>query len=815
MTGMNIIKTGCSFLLLILTCHVAAAETIRASVMPDDLTIGDHAVLQLSIPIGGGELKMPELPAVDGIRWTNQIGQRRNISIINGKQTGEVSLTIGFIPLREGTFTIPPVKAGTRSANKVTFSVRKPQVIENEEDAAKQLAFAKMELSGKKREVYYAGEEIPLVLSIFVQSPYGGDLRDAVLLFTPEDAAENTGELFRYPSARRTIGGKIFSVNRFGQTIRLLKPGNLSIRAALPFAVMENDGFFPRPMAQKTLHAALENITVKERPPLPAGTFFSGLAGHGWDAVYDLSPPPYRSGEPVTLKLDLTGYCNPALFTWQELKTNDRFRAYPPEIRREQERVTVRQTLIPLQHGELPLQSAVTVFDTEKGEYRTFRLNRTLAVEKGNVEQSVQPAAATEGNSVQPETETQSAADHFTVLMKAGDTGINQPYLISAILTGLGLASLGICIAVRIRRNRDPEEQKRKSVRAGREKLLRKIGDEFEDNKGLSTGSAAELAEYLSVLLNLPPGTSLAETVPHIKDPELANMIRHLAENLWLPSGSGKMFDSGYKKHFLKVLRRFSVIAVLLFAGIGLHAADPAPEAEIKMENDAETAFCNGDFDRALQIYQEQAEHRKKDPAAALYFNMGNCWYMKGDLPRALAEYEQAKSLEPRNPLIRRNLMLTRQKLGLPAEKDPDSMQTFCRWIRDIIRADEWLIAGAAGLMLCFAGTGLGLLYGRKILAGMYAAGVLLILLCSAAILTRPGQTAAVVVSAEDGKINTAIPVYTLPSVRSGKTEAALPPGREVIVEEQRQDWYRIRFDADRSGWIRKDCIREYTPCSK
>ncbi len=808
MTGKNIIRTGCSFLLLILTYCAAAAETIRAFVSPDDLTIGDHAVLQLSIPIGGGELKMPELPEVDGIRWTNQVGQSQNISIINGKQTGEISLTIGFVPQKEGTFTIPPLKAGALSANPVTFSVKKPQVIENEEDAAKQLAFATMELSGKKREVYYVGEEIPLVLSIFVQPPYGGNLRNVSLLFTPEGAAEHTGELSRYPSARRTIGGKTFSVSRFGLTLRLLKGGNLSIRAALPFSVMENDGFFPRPVAQKTLHAALENITVKERPPHPAGTFFSGLSGHGWDVVYDLSPAPYRSGEPITLKLDLTGYCNTALFAWDELKTNDRFRAYPPEIRREAERVTVRQTLIPLQHGELPLQSAVTVFDTEKGEYRTFRLERTLAVEKGNVEQTVQPAAAEE-YSVQPETKTQSAADHFTVLMKAGDpAGIRQPYLISAILIVLGLVCLGICIAVRVRRNRDPEEQKRKSVRAGREKLLRKIGEEFEVNQGLSSGSAAELAEYLSVLLNLPPGTSLAETVPHIKDPELAEMIRHLAKNLWLPSGSGKVFDSGYKKHFLKALRRFSVIAALLFAGIGMNAAETT-------ENDGETAFCNGNFDRALQIYQEQAERRKKSPDAALHFNMGNCQYMKGDLPRALAEYERAKSLDPRNPLIRKNLMLTRQKLGLPVEKNPDSIPTFCRWIRDMIRADEWLIAGAAGLMLCFAGTGLGLLYGRKILAGMYTAGVLLILLCGAAILTRPDQTAAVVVSAETEKIDTAVPVYTLPSLRSGKTEAALLPGREVIAEEQRQDWYRIRFDADRSGWIRKDCVRLYTPLRK
>ncbi len=780
MNNLKKIKYLCALLLWCgLTVLLAGAEKIRAEIVPGNLTVGDPAYLRLSVPLDGNGLQMPALPQVDGIRWNNRIEQRQDLQIINGRQTGNLTLSIGFTPLKEGTFTIPSVRIGNLETNSVTFSVNKALVIENESDAVNQLAFATLNFTGKKRAVYYVGEEIPLTFSVMIRAPYGGQAGELQFLFTPENSAKLLEETYTYPAVRRNIGGQPFTVSKFGKTVRLTAPGSLSIHAALLLSIVEDDMFFPRVAARKNLSAMLENITVKERPPLPADALFSGLTGYGWNVVYDLSPPPYRSGEAVTLKLDLSGYGNTALFHWDGLKTNQQFRAYPPEIKREKEIVTVRQTLLPLQTGELDLNTSLLVFDTDKGEYVSFPLKRTVSVEQGTAEQIAPPPETKDDTA---KSKTTSDTESYAGLAEADEFAETDSTLISVLLISAGLIVLAVCSFVKLnRKNCNPEKQHRKNILAGKGKLLRLLDKSFTEN-GLDAGSASALAEYLCAALDLPSGTSLAEAAKFVRDPELASVISGLAENLWSPAGTGKKFDPACKRNLLKGLRYLPVLLLLLFvlpcAGAG------------------ENAFYSGDFDTALEKYQAQPK------TAGTLYNMGCCYTMKGDYPRALAEYEQAIRLAPRNGKILHNLNLTRRKLGLEERTVPEDTAGFFRWLRDMIRADEWLIAGAAGLMLCLAGTGLGMLYGRKILTGMYAAGVLLILLCGTAVLTKPEDRTAVVVSAAA--------VYSLPSEQAGKTEGELSPGTEVVTEEQHRDWCRIRFGASGTGWIRESSIRQY-----
>ncbi len=790
------------FFLLLLTCGVAAAaETIRMNVTPEHLTVGDSAVLHLALPMDTGTLRTPELPKVEGIRWNNQISRSQSIRIINGKRTAEMTLGIGFTVLKDGTFTIPGLKFsaanGELTGNSVTFTVSKAPEIKNEEDAAEQIAFAQMEIAGRKNRTCYAGEEITLAVSIYVRSPYGGSLRDFSLLFMPETAAETAGEVFSYPGAQRVIGGKNFSVSRFGQTIRLTEPGKLSVHASIPLVITENSGFFQTPVAQKTLNAALEDIVVEKRPPLPAGTVFSGLTGYGWEADFSLSPPPYRSGEPVTLKMNLTGYGNTALFSFPELKTNDLFRAYPAEVRRKKEQISVSQTLIPLQTGELPVKSAVTVFDTESGTYKTFQLDQKISVEKGSAEQAViPPVFVTEPI---PETaEIPEREPEILYLRTDGLTdGVRIPLWKNAVIPGLSLIAAGlfcliVCGIAAVRRRNcgnDPEWARRLAAKSGKKHLMRQIEHAFGQD-GLNTESAAALSEYFSALRGLPPGTSLAGTVDKIDDPELAEMVGDIAGNLWTPAGFGRHFDEAYKKRFLRALRRFSLIAAGFFS-CSLGAAEPGKDA-----------YDNGNFDQALTEYRQML--KKEAPSAAVLYNMGNCYWQKGDYPEALVKYEQAHNLDPRNTACRINLDRVRNKLGLQVKSRLSSPKDFVPLLRDMMRLDEWLIAGAAGLMLCLAGTGLGFLYGRRILIGMYAAGILLILLCGAAVL-MPDPDAELAVVVTDSA-----PVYTLPSLRSGKIETKLRAGKEITVEEQRQDWFRVRLDGVADGWMKAADIRKY-----
>jgi tetratricopeptide (TPR) repeat protein len=65
----------------------------------------------------------------------------------------------------------------------------------------------------------------------------------------------------------------------------------------------------------------------------------------------------------------------------------------------------------------------------------------------------------------------------------------------------------------------------------------------------------------------------------------------------------------------------------------------------------------------AAQMYEQLARQNPWD--ATVLYNLGNAYFLQGDAGRALAAYEQAAALAPRDADIRANLALAQQALGL------------------------------------------------------------------------------------------------------------------------------------------------------
>lgn len=214
------------------------------------------------------------------------------------------------------------------------------------------------------------------------------------------------------------------------------------------------------------------------------------------------------------------------------------------------------------------------------------------------------------------------------------------------------------------------------------------------------------------------------------------------------------------------------------------------------------TAYDSGDFRRALEIYSEEMKS-KTEVSPSLLYDMGNCYYQMGELPRALVCYERAARLAPRNSDIQENLNLTRRKLLLGEKYRVESPADLLVWIRDIFRIDEWILAAAIGFSLFLIALGVRsrFRYGWRMTAGL---GLLLLAVSLTAALT---QDAVLYSGRQAIVVRRNAPVYSLPSDRPSAVQSRLKEGREVNVEETRLGWARIR-DGGEEGWVREGDIQ-------
>ncbi len=103
----------------------------------------------------------------------------------------------------------------------------------------------------------------------------------------------------------------------------------------------------------------------------------------------------------------------------------------------------------------------------------------------------------------------------------------------------------------------------------------------------------------------------------------------------------------------------------------------------------AESYYQSGDYDKAIQEYNTLLE--QGNSSAALYFNLGNCYYKIGENTKAIINYERAKRLAPGDKDIRYNLELAQKATVDKIETLPEIF--FVRWYKsfiDSISVDGW-----------------------------------------------------------------------------------------------------------------------------
>lgn len=122
----------------------------------------------------------------------------------------------------------------------------------------------------------------------------------------------------------------------------------------------------------------------------------------------------------------------------------------------------------------------------------------------------------------------------------------------------------------------------------------------------------------------------------------------------------------------------------------------------------ANTAYKAGDYDAALNLYQEIMD--AGFVSAAVFYNVGNCHMKKNELGRALLWYERALRLSPRDADLRANWIYARSMM-----KNPE-LNTPVKWTDRVFAHMPYFAEDEIIMVMCLVLSAISVL----ILAGLF-----------------------------------------------------------------------------------------------
>lgn len=386
----------------------ALALEISAGLDRNRISLNDQVTLTITLS-GGGNLPNPQIPVLADFQIANA-GRMQNFTWINGQASASVTHTFILTPLREGSFTIPPIRA---SAEGQTFETPPLTLTVERGDAA---AIAAPEGKSDPAAPRNAGRRGPAAIfikgsvdktSVFVGEPviFTFRLYNRVPLFSrpnyrpPETNGFWSEDLPPQRNYQAVVEGLPYNVTELRTALFPSSAGSLRIGSAELAVTIENLGsdpfsqdffasFFGRAEEKRLVTEPL-SLQVKPLPdPKPQG--FKGAVGQ-FTISSALDKQAVSVGQAVTLTVTVRGAGNIKALPKLEFPPLPNFRMFDanaaPSIEKKDGRVqgsmVYKIVLIPTASGEQRIPAIPFVFFNperrayEKLETRPFTLRVT------------------------------------------------------------------------------------------------------------------------------------------------------------------------------------------------------------------------------------------------------------------------------------------------------------------------------------------------------------------------------------------------------------------------------------------------------
>jgi hypothetical protein len=331
---------------------IAAAPVFNETLAPSQISIGESAELRISS--SGADRLPPKLPVVPGLEF-RVVGQLQGVELIHGATLATITTVIRVTPQIAGTFVIPeisptaqPLVLRVNPANFGGSSIMRHGVgaeppagdIRMMEDDS-----AFLRILADRREVY-VGEAVPIAIELGVRAGAVSSLNGLPTL-AGNDFTLN--DMSRQPDRKEAVvNTEPFLLLTWHTAIAPVKPGEFPLIVEVPLtiqmstrprreALLEDqlgDPFMQRRFGAKVrkdikavsppLDLTVEALPLEGRPPE-----FSGAVG-SFQVTSDISSATAAAGDPLTLKMHVTGSGNFDRVDSAMLAHVEHWKSYPP-----------------------------------------------------------------------------------------------------------------------------------------------------------------------------------------------------------------------------------------------------------------------------------------------------------------------------------------------------------------------------------------------------------------------------------------------------------------------------------------------------
>ena len=217
-----------------------------------------------------------------------------------------------------------------------------------------------------------------------------------------------------------------------------------------------------------------------------------------------------------------------------------------------------------------------------------------------------------------------------------------------------------------------------------------------------------------------------------------------------------------------------------------------AAEAPSHFEQ-ANRLYEQGKFTEAASLYESMLKAGRR--TAAVFFNLGNAYFKKGELGRAIFNYRRAERLAPRDPDIQANLRFTRERVtgtvSVPSEFWQRPFRLFT--LNEITAATTvlfWLWAAMACMTRLRPALKARLRTASIAACSFWILGLLFLGLASVI-----GTEEFAIVTVKEATVH-------LGPLSESQAAFTAPNGSELRLRARREGWLQVTDRSDRVGWL-------------
>ncbi|MBQ9146690.1 MAG: tetratricopeptide repeat protein [Rikenellaceae bacterium] len=260
------------------------------------------------------------------------------------------------------------------------------------------------------------------------------------------------------------------------------------------------------------------------------------------------------------------------------------------------------------------------------------------------------------------------------------------------------------------------------------------------------------------------------------------------------------------KKIFMLIIALTTTVLALAQEANTAEAATPATIGNEQMWDDANTAYVNANYPRALELYH--AIEERGLASAKLYYNMGNAYFKTDDMGHAILYYNKALRLAPGDADIRYNLDVANSYTKDRIQVVPELFLT--RWVRTVrqtISGNAWAVLSLLFFAMMLFSVMVYLLVQsllfRKI--GFFASivGLLLFVVTTAFAVTERREATS---PSEAIVMNASVSVKAAPE-KNATDMFVLHEGTKVRVGDRVENWIEVTIADGNKGWLEERAI--------